>query len=110
MINRNPITGEKIKPVPRRIIKLKRIKEVKKVKKKLESVASKFFVARAIRLEQKEKAGWDGWDDKKNKCYFEDRIKHDAFSNLTQKRLVDIANFCNFLWNLIEEKEGGKIK
>jgi len=79
------------------------------MKKKLESAASKFFIARAIRLEQKEKAGWNGWDDKKYKGYFEDKIKHDAFSNLTQKRLVDIANFCNFLWNLIEEKKkGGK--
>jgi len=75
------------------------------MKKKLESAASKFFVARAIRLEQKEKVGWNGWDDKKYKDYFGDRIKHDAFSNLTQKRLVDIANFCNFLWNLIEEKK-----
>ena len=65
----------------------------------------KFNLACLDKLRQKEKEGWIGWDDKKYKCSFEDRMKHDVYSELTQKRLVNISNFCNFLWNLIEAKK-----
>lgn len=72
---------------------------------KLSNASQHFYLACLIKLEEKEKDGWTGWDDKKRKCSFEDRIKHDAFSELTQKRLVNISNYCNFLWNLIEIKK-----
>ena len=74
---------------------------------KLYNASMKFHLACVSKLKEKEKEGWSGWDNKKEKKYFEGRIMHDSFSNLTQKRLVHISNFCFFLWNLIEEKKGG---
>ena len=58
------------------------------------------------KLTEKERQGYIGWDDKKYKCRFEDRLKHDIFCELTQNRLVNISNFCMFLWNLMEIKKG----
>ena len=72
---------------------------------KLYESTMKFHLACIVKLKEKEGEGWSGWDNKKEKSYFESRIKHDAFSELTQKRLVHIANFCCFLWNLIEDKK-----
>ena len=75
---------------------------------KLLDSAMRFNLHCLNKLKEKEKEGWIGWDDKKKKCLFENRLKHDIFCELTQNRLVNIANYCNFLWNLIEEK-GGEI-
>ena len=73
---------------------------------RLYNASMKFHLACVSKLQEKEKEGWEGWNNKKEKSYFEGRIMHDAFSKLTQKRLVHIANFCNFLWNLIEIQKG----
>jgi len=75
---------------------------------KLDNASMKFHLACVVKLKEKEKEGWEGWDNKKEKQYFEGRIRHDAFSELTQKRLIHISNFCMFLWNIIENKKETK--
>jgi len=71
---------------------------------KLLDSAAKFNLACLDKLSQKEKEGWGGWDWESCKFSFEKRIKHDAKSKLTQKSLVNIANYCMFLWNLKERE------
>ena len=70
---------------------------------KLLNSAAKFNLACLNKLSQKEKEGWGGWDWECCKTSFEKRIKHDAKRELTQKSLINIANYCMFLWNLIEK-------
>jgi len=77
------------------------------MKGKLESAVSKFFVARAIKLEQEEKMGRVGWDDLGYKDIFKGRLERLSRRKLNQKNLINIANYCNFLWNLLET-EGEK--
>uniref|UniRef100_A0A6M3IF50 Uncharacterized protein n=1 Tax=viral metagenome TaxID=1070528 RepID=A0A6M3IF50_9ZZZZ len=74
------------------------------MEKKLLNSTIKFSLACLGKLEEKESNGWGGWDWEACKTSFEKRIKHDAKSKLTQKSLVNIANYCMFLWNLIENK------
>ena len=72
---------------------------------KLYNASMKFHLACVSKLKEKEKEGWSGWDNKKEKKYFEGRIMHDSFSNLTQKRLVHISNFCFFFVELNRRKK-----
>ena len=57
------------------------------------------------KLETKEKQGWFGWDNPDNKEKLERYLIEHTEKPLTQRNLIDIANFCNFLWNLIENKK-----
>ena len=62
-----------------------------------------FYLARSKRMEQKENEGFTGWDDPDGKDYFTRRIKAISVGELTQKDLMDISNYCSFVWNLIEK-------
>ena len=72
--------------------------------KKLIDASKKFYVASWAKLLIKEKEGRVGWDNKTQKCVFTRRICNMKYP-FTQKDLIDMANYCNFLWNLIEEKK-----
>ena len=73
---------------------------------KLDNASMKFHLACIIKLKEKEKEGYIGWDDVRWKRIFEGRIKELSQKELTQKNLIKITNYCDFLWNLIEsEKE-----
>jgi len=59
------------------------------------------------RLEEKEKAGWVGWDKYVFKGRYKGKIRLlSRKQKLTQEDLVDISNYCMFLWNLIEKRKG----
>ena len=77
---------------------------------KLFNASMEFYRACDIKLELKEKEGWAGWDNPE----FEKKLRNDLRSHvekaLSQENLVDIANFCDFLWNLIQVKKGGETK
>ena len=77
---------------------------------KLKDSSKKFYVACLAKLLIKEKEGWTGWDNPKNKDGFESKIELHLQGTRTQDVLVDVANYCNFLWNLIEAKKGGNPK
>ena len=72
--------------------------------KKLRIACYEFHNARMAKLEFKEHAGYLGWDI----IPFKEDLQKDLISHtekpLTQYNLVDIANYCNFLWNLIEKE------
>ena len=73
---------------------------------KLYNASMKFHLACVVKLKEKEKEGWIGWDNPHWKEAFKKRIKDLPQFELTQNNLVKIANYCNFLWNLIgAEKE-----
>jgi hypothetical protein len=73
--------------------------------KKLSNASQHFYLACLVRLEEKAQKGWKGWDNPIWKEAFEKRLKDIPQFELTQKTLVDIANYANFLWNLIEIKK-----
>lgn len=73
------------------------------VKTDLNDANYEFYLARSRRMEQKEDEGFIGWDDPEGKDYFTRRIKVISVGELTQKKLMDMANFCSFIWNLIEK-------
>lgn len=72
---------------------------------KLLNSAMKFNLACLDKLAEKEKEGWGGWDWECCKTSFEKRIKYDAKRELTQKRIINITNYCMFLWNLMEKEK-----
>ena len=76
---------------------------------KLVDSAMKFNLACLDKLSQKEKRGWVGWDNPEYKKEFEDKIVIQSLP-LIQNDCVNIANYCMFLWNLMEmEKEEEKV-
>jgi len=76
------------------------------MKNKLYNASMKFHLACVVKLKEKEKEGWIGWDNPHWEGAFKKRIKDLPQFELTQNNLVNISNYCNFLWNLIEaEKE-----
>ena len=77
--------------------------------KKLTNTSKKFYVASLARILIKEQEGFEGCDDYGNKGLFKGKIRTLARKRkLTQKILMDIGNYCNFLWNLMEEKKNEK--
>ena len=69
-----------------------------------------FTYACLRKLEKKEEFGWTGWDFSHNQEVFESEIRNRIKKELTQKNLVNIANYCMFLWNLkTEAKNESKI-
>lgn len=76
---------------------------------KLFNATMKFQLACLTKLAEKEKEGLMGWDNPHWEKAFKKRIKDLPQFELTQENLVNIANYCNFLWNLIQvEKNNGK--
>ena len=79
------------------------------MKVELRSAWLKFNYACYKKLAAKESRGFAGWDKQKNKIILEDGFYEHARKPLTQSNLIDISNYCIFLWNLIEDqKKGGK--
>ena len=77
---------------------------------KLFNASMKFNLACVVKLREKEKEGQIGWDNPHWEEAFKKRIKDLPQFELTQNNLVNISNYCNFLWNLIEIKRGVKNK
>ena len=71
---------------------------------KLDNTSMKFHLACVVKLKEKEKEGYTGWDNPDWKKAIRRIIKDRSQLELTQKHLVNIANYCMFLWNLIEDK------
>jgi len=79
--------------------------------KKLLSATMKFNLACLNKLAEKEKEGWVGWDNPEGKDGFKSEIEEhwQVKRELTQDDLVDISNYCNFLWNLKELPKEAKL-
>ena len=75
------------------------------MERKLLDSTMKFNLACLDKLRQKEKEGWVGWDNPHWKEAFEKRIKDLPQFELTQNNLVNISNYCDFLWNLLEQEK-----
>ena len=71
---------------------------------KLLEASMKFSFICLNKLKKKERLGWTGWDNPKNRKILESRFTEHIKKPLTQDNLVDIANFCGFLWHLIENE------
>ena len=76
------------------------------MKVKLNSAWLKFNHACYKKLAAKERGGFAGWDKQENKELLEEDFMAHTKKPLTQSNLIDISNYCNFLWNLIEDKKG----
>lgn len=75
---------------------------------KLRIASGNFYYACVDKLEEKENAGWTGWDNPNLKDRFEGYIREKSGKcELTQEDLINMANYCSFLWNLIEEEKRG---
>lgn len=75
-----------------------------KLRTKLLAAWCVFSFACGRRLEKEEEAGRIGWDDAYYKKEWEGRVRMLAGKKLTSGRLVNIANYCNFLWNMKRER------
>ena len=76
------------------------------MKKKLLNATTKFSLNCLAKLSEKEEQGYVGWDDRNQAVYFSRKIIAGSMP-FTQQDLVNKANYCNFLWNLIENGKGG---
>ena len=74
------------------------------MKSKLLAAWCIFSFACGRRLEKEEDDGRVGWDNIYYKKEWEGRIRVLASKKLTSRRLVNIANYCNFLWNMEKER------
>ena len=74
-------------------------------RKKLRFASFEFNHACVKKLETKQKQGYSGWDNPDRKENLESLFVEHTHNPLTQRNLVDIANFCMFLWNLIEARD-----
>lgn len=80
------------------------------MKKLLRINCFKFHLACSQKLEKKEKEGFDGYYKSENKKQLEiDLLAHIA-KGFTPDNLIDIANYCNFLWNLDEDAKEKVLK
>ena len=79
---------------------------------KLFNASMEFYRACDVKLELKEKEGFTGWNNPENKKLLKGGFEEHICKALTQDNLVDIANYCMFLWNLIQgsKKGGEKVK
>ena len=80
------------------------------MKKNLKMNCFKFHLACSQKLEKKEVEGFDGYYKPENKKQLEaDLLKHVA-KGFAPDNLVDISNYCNFLWNLDEDAKEKVLK
>ena len=75
------------------------------MKVKLRSAWLKFNYACYKKLAAKERRGFIGSDKPENKKQLEADLYQHVLKSLDQGNLTDIANYCNFLWNLIEDQK-----
>ena len=71
----------------------------------LNSAWLKFNHACYKKLAAKERRGFSGWDKQKNKELLEKDLITHTRKPLIQSNLLDIANYCDFLWNLLENEK-----
>ena len=69
---------------------------------KLFNASMKFHLACVVKLKEKEKAGWTGWDNPDSKRILGTKLMEHTIRPFTQNNLINISNYCMFLWNLIE--------
>ncbi|MCK4446830.1 MAG: hypothetical protein KAW56_07090 [Candidatus Marinimicrobia bacterium] len=72
---------------------------------KLRMACFKFTNACMEKLEFKERQGYTKWDDPNFESVLKMKLENHTKKKLTQENLIDISNFCDFLWNLIEDKK-----
>lgn len=77
------------------------------MEEKLFNASMKFIRVCDAKLTEKEEEGWVGWDKKENEEEFEKRLTRHLLKDFTQESLIDISNYCMFLWNLKDIKKGG---
>ena len=58
------------------------------------------------KLGKKEGEGFESWDDPNFEWTLKLKLKEHFKEEWTMENLVDIANFCNFLWNQKREEMG----
>lgn len=75
------------------------------MKVKLRSFWLRFNYACYKKLAVKERRSFIGYSDPNNKETLEKGLKDHIKKGFGQSNLVDIANYCNFLWNLIEDQK-----
>ena len=80
-------------------------KEIKGLKKVNKIFSEKCFIKLIEKLTQK----FEGWDNKEYKKIYQCRLLALSKKQLTQNNLINIANYCSFLW-FMEEKAQNKIK
>lgn len=75
------------------------------MKVKLRSAWLKFGYVCYKKLAAKERRGFTGCYKPENKKQLEADLYHHVLKPLDQGNLTDIANYCNFLWNLLEDQK-----
>ena len=56
------------------------------------------------RLTEKTTQGFHGWDNPRWKTYYTRKIVEQSLP-LTQKDCIDIANYCMFVWAILEKEK-----
>ncbi len=74
------------------------------MKWKLRKKTYRFNYACYLKLEKKEREGFFGYDGPKNKEMLEKGFMDHIEKGFEQDNLIDLSNYCNFLWNLIEDQ------
>jgi len=80
------------------------------MKVKLKMNCFKFHLACSQKLEEKEKEGWDGYYKPENKNLLEVGLLQHIAKGFASDNLIDISNYCNFLWNLDEDAKVKALK
>lgn len=74
------------------------------MEQRLKLAWKKFNNACGRKLEEKGKEGYTEWDNPDFEWELKLKLKEHFKKEWTSENLVDIANFCNFLWNLRQEE------
>ena len=78
--------------------------EAEEEEAKLLELVEDFGAAMFLKLVQKKRDGYEGWDENtaKNVMTLKEGLDNhlDGMDKFDRSNLVDIANFCAFLWNL----------
>ena len=80
------------------------------MKVKLKMNCFKFHLACSQKLEEKEKEGFDGYYKPENKKQLEVELLKHTVKGFSPDNLIDISNYCNFLWNLDEDAKAKTLK
>jgi len=73
---------------------------IEQEKEKLKVVVYKFTAELHKKLFKKIEEGYEGWNEIKNKEMIKSTLIDKLKKGLTGDNLVDIANYCMFLWNI----------
>jgi len=78
------------------------VEEIREENQRLDTALDGFVWAMKGKLFTQAEKGYRGWDDRspENKEFLEARLKQHLEKGLGKDNLVDISNFCFFLWYL----------